>query len=57
MLRVMGSQAAEEDSSAFLKFSKTITFFGKKYPQKTKNVCLVMRFSPETTKKTNMKKN
>jgi len=51
----MGSQAGEEDSSAFLKFSKTLTFSGKWYPHKTKNICLVMHFSPETTKKTNMK--
>jgi len=29
MLRAMGSQAGEEDSSAFLKFSKTMTFSRK----------------------------
>jgi len=56
MLCVMGRQAGEKDSSAFFKFSKTMTFSGKKYPHKTKDICLVMRFSPETTKKTNMKK-
>ena len=51
MLCVVGNQAGQEDFSAFLKFSKTMTFSGKKYPHKTKNICLVMRFSPETTKK------
>jgi len=51
----VGSQAGEEDTSAFLKFSKTLTFSGKRYTYQTKNNCLVMRFSPETTKKTNMK--
>ena len=56
MLCFVGSQAREEDSNAFLKFSKTLTFSGKRYPHKTKNICLVMRFSPETTKKTNIKK-
>jgi len=29
MPRAMGSQAGEEDSSAFLKFSKTMTFSRK----------------------------
>ena len=57
MLCAVGSQAGEEDAGVFLKFSKTMSFSGKKYPHKTKNICLVMRFSPETTKKTNMKKN
>jgi len=52
MLCVVGSQAGQEDSCAFLKFKKTMTFYGKKYPHKTKNICLVMRFSPETTKLT-----
>jgi len=33
-----------------------MNFSGKKYPHKTKSICLVMRFSPETTEKTNMKK-
>ena len=56
MLRAMGSQAGEEDSRAFFKYSKTLTFSGKRCPHKTKNNCLAMRFSPETTKKTNMKK-
>jgi len=55
MLCVVGSQAGEEDSSAFLKFSKTLTFSGKRCPHKTKNIFLVMRFFTETTKKTNMK--
>jgi len=53
----VGSQAGEKDSSLFLNFSETMTFYGKEYPHKTKKICLVMRFSPETTKKTNMKKN
>jgi len=52
----VGTQSGKEVSSAFLKFSKTMAYSGKKYPHKTKNICLVMRFSPETTKKTNMKK-
>jgi len=56
MLGVVGSQAGEKDSSAFLKFSKSMTFSGKKGPHKTENICLVMHFSPETTKKTHMKK-
>jgi len=30
MLRVVGSQAGEEDSSAFHKISKTMTFSSKK---------------------------
>jgi len=51
----VGSQAGEEDSSAFLKFSKILTFSGKRYPYKTKNNCLIMRFSPETTQKINIK--
>jgi len=50
------SQAGEEDFCAFLKFSKTMTFSRKKYSHKTKGICLVMRFSPETTKKTNVEK-
>jgi len=29
--------------------------FSQKYPHKTKNICLVMRFYPEITKKTNTK--
>jgi len=51
----VGSQAGQEDFSAFLKFSKTMIFSGKKYPHKIKNICLVMRFSPETTNKTHKK--
>jgi len=31
---------------------KNADFFRKRYPYKTKNNCLVMRFSPKTTKKT-----
>ena len=42
MLCVMGSQEGEEDSSAFLKFSKTLTFSGKRYLHKTKNIWLLV---------------
>jgi len=30
----VGSQAGEEDSGAFLKFSTTMTFYRKEYPHK-----------------------
>jgi len=56
MLCVVDSQEGEEDTSASLKFATTMTFSGKKYPHKTKNICLVMHFSPDTTKPTNVKK-
>jgi len=36
MLRAMGSQAAEEDYSVFLKFSKTMTFSRKSIHTKLK---------------------
>jgi len=55
MLCAVGGQAGEKNSGAFLKFSKTITFHRKEYPHKTKDICLVVHFSLETTKKTNVK--
>jgi len=51
MLCVVGSQTGEKDSSAFFKFLETMTFSGKNYPHKTKNICLVMHFSPEQQRK------
>jgi len=56
MLCAVGGQAGGEDCGAFLKFSKTMSFSRKKYLHKTKDICLILRFSPETTKKTNVKK-
>jgi len=56
MLCAVGSQTREKDYGAFLKFSKTKTFSRKKYPHKTKDIYLVMHFSPDTTKKTKVKK-
>jgi len=56
MLRAMSSLSREEDSSAFLNFSKTMTFSRKSTHKKTKTICLVMCFSTKTTKKNNMKK-
>jgi len=51
----MGSQAGRKTPAPFSNF-KQDDFFQKKYPHKTKSICLVMRFSLETTKKNNMKK-
>jgi len=56
MLRAVGNQVGKVDSNAFLIF-KNDDFFQKKYLHKTKSTCLVTRFSPEITKKNNMKKN
>jgi len=50
----VGSQAGEEDAGIFLEFSKTITFPEKGIPtklNKTKDIYVVMHFSPETTRK------
>jgi len=55
ILRAIGSQAMEEDSSAFLKFKKNDDFCHKKYSHKTKSICLFMRFSPQTKKKNDIK--
>jgi len=55
MLRAMGSQAGRLQCRS--QIFKNDDFFQKKYPHKTKSICLVMRFSPETTKKNNMIKN
>ena len=56
ILCAVGSQAGKEDSGAFLKFLKTVTFSRKNYLHKTEHIYLVLRFSPQTTKKTNVKK-
>jgi len=52
MLRAMGSQAGRFQHLS--QIFKNHDFFQKKYPHKTKSICLVKRFSPETTKKKNM---
>jgi len=55
MLRAVGSQAGRLQRLS--QIFKNDGFFQKKYPHKTKSICLVMRFSPETTKNNNMMKN
>jgi len=56
MLCAVGSLAGERRLRSHPQIFKNNDFFQKKYPHKTKYICLVMRFSLETTKKTNVKK-
>jgi len=56
MLPAMGSQVGEEDSSAFLKFSKTITFSRKSNHKKLRAFVWLCAFLRKQQRKTIWKK-